>query len=89
MLGWYEYRFDKKCAGTRCMELVFLHQVGYMGHVGHSSASGECNDDALFFMLGWNRYRFNKNRAERCYAKLVFLQLVGYAGHVVHSSVSG
>jgi hypothetical protein len=28
LLGWGQYRFDKKRAGTRYAELVFLHPVG-------------------------------------------------------------
>jgi hypothetical protein len=55
MLGWDWYRFDKKCAMTHYAELVFLNPVGYVGHVVHSGASRECNNDALFFMLEWAR----------------------------------
>jgi hypothetical protein len=41
VLRWERYGFDKKCDGTRYAELVFLHPVGYAGHVVHSGASGE------------------------------------------------
>jgi hypothetical protein len=40
VLGWDRYRFNKKSAGTRYSELVFLHQVGSVGHVVHSGTSG-------------------------------------------------
>jgi hypothetical protein len=32
-------RFDKKRAGTRYVELVFLHPVGSVSHVLHFGAS--------------------------------------------------
>jgi hypothetical protein len=51
MLGWDQYRFDKKRAGTRYAALVFLHPVGSMGHVVHSGASWARNVIALLFML--------------------------------------
>jgi hypothetical protein len=40
MFVWDRYRFDKKHAGTCYAKLVFLHPVGYVGHVVHSVASG-------------------------------------------------
>jgi hypothetical protein len=60
LLRWDQYRFNKKCARTCYTELVFSHPVGYVGHIVHSGAPGECNGDALFFMLRWDRYRFDK-----------------------------
>jgi hypothetical protein len=40
MLGWAQYGFHKKCAGTHYAKLVFLHLVGSVGYVLHSDASG-------------------------------------------------
>jgi hypothetical protein len=40
ILGWDRYGFYRKCVGPRYSELVFLHQVGSVGHVVHSGASG-------------------------------------------------
>jgi hypothetical protein len=34
----HRVRFNKKHAGTHYAELVFLHPVGFVGHVVHSSA---------------------------------------------------
>jgi hypothetical protein len=36
ILEWDRYRFHKKRAGTRYVELVFLHLVSSAGHVVHS-----------------------------------------------------
>jgi hypothetical protein len=41
MLGWDQYRFNKKRAGAHYTELVFLHLMGSTGDVVHSGASGE------------------------------------------------
>jgi hypothetical protein len=85
MLGWDRYRFHNKRTGTRYAELVFLHPVGYAGHVVHSGASEERNVDALFFMLGCDRYCFHKKHAGTRDAELVFLRPMGSDGHTVHS----
>jgi hypothetical protein len=39
-LGWDWHGYDKMCTGTRYPEHVFLHPVGYAGHVVHYGASG-------------------------------------------------
>jgi hypothetical protein len=51
LLGWHQYGFDKKCAGTCYAELVYSLPMGSAGHIEHSSASGEQNVGTLFFML--------------------------------------
>jgi hypothetical protein len=89
MFRWDRYGFLEKHMGTHYTELVFLHLVGYAGHVVHYGASGAQNVDELFFMLGWARYEFLKKHIRTHYAKLVFLHLVGYAGHIVHSVAPG
>jgi hypothetical protein len=40
MLGRDEYGFDKKRDRTSHAKLVFLHPVGYAGHIVHYGASG-------------------------------------------------
>jgi hypothetical protein len=39
ILWWYRYGFDKKRAETRYVEFVFLHPMGYVGHVVHFGES--------------------------------------------------
>jgi hypothetical protein len=60
MLGWHQYRFDKKHIGTRYTKLLFLHPVGSVGHVVHLAVSGEQIIDAQFFKLREDRYGLDK-----------------------------
>jgi hypothetical protein len=84
ILGWDRYGLQKKGAGTRYAELVFLYPVGSAGHVVHSSAFGMGNIDAILFILGWVRYSFHKKHVGSRYSELVFLHPAGYVDHVVH-----
>jgi hypothetical protein len=59
---------------------MFLHPLGSVGHVVHSSASGVQNVDALFFMLGWDQYGFDKKCIGTRYAELLFFHPVGSRG---------
>jgi hypothetical protein len=88
MHGWVRYVFNKKGDKIHYIELVFLHPMGFAGHVVHFVASAAQNVNALFFMLGWNRYRFDKKHAMTRYAELVFLHLMGSVGHVMLFDVS-
>jgi hypothetical protein len=88
MLGWAWSSFHKKHIRTRYAELMFLHPLGFAGHVVHSSASGLWNSRALFFMLRWAQCGFHKKRVGTRYNELLFLH-PGSAGHVVHSGAYG
>jgi crotonobetainyl-CoA:carnitine CoA-transferase CaiB-like acyl-CoA transferase len=89
MLRWDRLGFHKKRARTRYDELVFLHLVGYAGHVMHSGVSGARNIDVLFFMLRLDRFGFHKKHVGTRYDEHVFLHPVGFAGHIVDSRASG
>jgi hypothetical protein len=93
MLRWDQYGFDKKHAGTRYTELVFLHSVGFMGHVVHSGASEARNIDVLFFMHGVGPALIARkvcwNTLHQTSTEYMVLHLMGYAGHVGHCSVFG
>jgi hypothetical protein len=86
MLGWDRYGFDKKRSRTRYVKLVFLHLVGVVGRIVHSSVQ---NIDALFFILVWDRYGFDKNTLGHVTPSLWFCIPWNLRGHVVHSSESG
>jgi hypothetical protein len=51
MVRWDQYGFHKKCARTRYVELLFLHPLGFVGHVVRSALSRVRNVDALFSFL--------------------------------------
>jgi hypothetical protein len=68
---------------------VFLHPVGYAGHIMNSSVSQAREVDAAFFLLMWALCDFHKKHAGTNYAQLVFLHPVGFVGHVVYSGASG
>jgi hypothetical protein len=55
MLRWARCGFHKKRVRICGVELVFLHLMGYEGHVVHSSASGPWNVDALWSTVGATR----------------------------------
>jgi hypothetical protein len=77
MLRWARCGFHKNHAGTRYAELVFLHPVGYTGHVEHTGKYGAQKVDTLFFMLGWARCSFHKKYAKARYTELLFLHPMG------------
>jgi hypothetical protein len=72
MLASDQCGFHKKRARTRYTELVFLHPVGFVGHIVHSAVSGIQNVDARFFILGWDRYGFHRKRVGTHFTELVF-----------------
>jgi hypothetical protein len=78
----------KMRTGTRYIELVFLHPLGYVGHVVHSGARGtKCLCTIFHARVGPVRipqiaYRDMLSRTSVLYS-------VGSTGHVVHSSASG
>jgi hypothetical protein len=58
VLRWERYGFDKKCDGTRYAELVFLHLVGYAGHVVHPGSETSIH---YFSSLGLSSTDLTKN----------------------------
>jgi hypothetical protein len=88
LLRWDRYRFQKKCVEARYTKLVFLHLVGYAGHIVHCGASRTRNNDALFFLLGWDRDGFHKMCRDTLRRTCVFASS-SICGHVVISCASG
>jgi hypothetical protein len=52
MLSWDRYRFDRKHARTHYAELLFLHLVRSVGHIGYSGASGHEMSTHHFYCAG-------------------------------------
>jgi hypothetical protein len=80
MLKWAWFSFQKKRTGTRYAELVFLHSMGFVGHIVHSGVFGARNALALFFMVGWAQCGLQKKCAGTRYAELMFFASDGIYG---------
>jgi hypothetical protein len=85
MHGWVWCRSNKKHGMTRYHELMFLHLVGYAGHVVRSGASEAQNVNTLFFILRSVQCGSHKHHVEARYAKHMFLYPLGSVGHIVRS----
>jgi hypothetical protein len=72
MLRWDRYGFHKTRSGTHYTELVFLHPVGYVGHVVHSGASGAQNMKYYFLCSGGPNAVFIKMRWDKLRRTCVF-----------------
>jgi hypothetical protein len=66
---------------------VFLHALGFVGHIMYSGVSGRETSTHYFSCLGG--LKFDKMFVGSRYTELVFLHLVGYVDHEVQSSASG
>jgi hypothetical protein len=72
MLGWDRCGFQKMHVGTRYVELVFLHPVGYSGHFEHSGESGRETSTHYFSRSGGTGTDSTQMRARTCYTELMF-----------------
>jgi hypothetical protein len=80
MLGWGQYGLNKKRAGTRYANLVFLRPVESAGHVVHSGASG--SETSMHRPIQIQQ----KGHRDMFHSPCVFPT---GAGHVLHSGASG
>jgi hypothetical protein len=85
MLGWSWRVAHKQHAGTRYVELLFLHSVQSTGHVVHYGASEARNVDTLFLMPVRAPCGSHRRHVETRCTKLVSLHLMRSVGHVVYS----
>jgi hypothetical protein len=72
LLVWDRYVFQKKRIKTSDTELVFLHLLGYAGHVVRCCKSG-----CTIFLAQVGPLRIPQKHVSLPYAKLVSLHLVG------------
>jgi hypothetical protein len=83
MLGWDQYKFDKKCIGHVTLNFCF----------SSGGICGSCSafrwDRYRFFKLKWDRYEFDKKSSRTHYVELLLFHPVGSVGNVMHSGASG
>jgi hypothetical protein len=72
LLGWDQYRFEKKYIRTSYAKLLFLHPVGCTGHVVPFGASGERIIDTLFFKLRSGHTNLTKSASGHAMPNLCF-----------------
>jgi hypothetical protein len=71
--------FHKKYVGSHYTDLVFLHLMGYAGHIMHSGGSG-CKTSMHYFHAWVGQCGFPKKGTGTRYAKLVIFKNSGNCG---------